>query len=84
MSPFYPIIAKQKGMSLSTIGYIIGTFAFMCMFAGICVGYFLNRVAGPKTVIAMCTGLVVTSTFIMGYIESVEDLNIFIGLSFAA
>jgi len=38
MSPFYPIVAKQKGLALSTIGIIIGTFAFMSMFSGIYVG----------------------------------------------
>lgn len=66
------------------IGYIIGTFAFVSMFSGICIGYFLNRVAGPKFLIAVCTSLVVISTFIMGFLKRVDDLNLFIYLSFLA
>ena len=84
MSPFYPVVAKQKGIAISTIGYIIGTFAFVSMFSCLCVGYLLKRVVGAKTVISICTCLIVVSTFIMGYIKGVQDINAFIGLSFLA
>ena len=71
-------------MSLSTIGYIIGSFALVSMFSSMMAGYALSRFAGPKTLISCCTMLIVASTFIMGYIEVVEDVNTFIALSFLA
>jgi hypothetical protein len=46
MSPFYPLKAKDKGISILWIGIVIGSMALMQIVSGVIVGKYLHKMGG--------------------------------------
>ena len=53
MSPFYPLKAKEKGITIIWIGFVIGIMAMFQIVSGIFVGKFLHKMGGRQYVIML-------------------------------
>jgi len=53
MSPFYPLKAKEKGVSVIWVGMVIGTMAITQIISSFLVGKFLKKMGGRTQVIFM-------------------------------
>lgn len=51
MSPFYPLKAKEKGITIIWIGFVIGIMALFQIVSGIIVGKYLHKMGGRQYVI---------------------------------
>ena len=53
MSPFYPLKAKEKDISASGVGSVMGTFPIAQLVSAFLVGKCLQRLGGRATVIVI-------------------------------
>ena len=60
MSPFYPIKAKEKGVSVVNIGFVIGTMAVSQIMGSFFVGKFLKALGGRNCIIITATLLIIS------------------------
>jgi MFS family permease len=84
MSPFYPIKAKEKGVTVVWVGIVIGTMAVFQIISSFLVGRYLNELGGRNTVIFMATIMIILQALILGSLEYVEDDQTFLWWSFIA
>lgn len=84
MSPFYPLKAKEKGVSIVYTGFVIGTMAVFQILSSALIGRFLKKIGGRNWVIYMGTFLIIIQTSCLGLINYVDDDKLFLLLSFAA
>ena len=49
--PLYPLVAKEKGVSIVTIGYVLSIFALMMTLSGFCIGSVIGSVGGPTKLV---------------------------------
>lgn len=81
--PFYPIEAEIKGVPRVLLGFIIGTFAIVFIISSIVTGQnlkFIGRANGLKFGMLF----IVVQLTIMGSLEYVDNVPIFILMSFIA
>ena len=81
--PFYPQEAERKGVPRILLGFIIGTFATVYTFSSLVTGKILGRIGRP-TGLKFGTMFVVIQLFLMGFLQFVDNLYLFIGISFIA
>jgi len=81
--PFYPQEAERKGVPRILLGFIIGTFAIVYIISSLLTGKFLSRIGRPR---GLKFGLmfVVVQLLIFGFLMFVDNVYLFIGLSFLA
>lgn len=84
MSPFYPIKAKQKGVTVGWIGIVMGTMAVFQIISSSLVGRYLQKLGGRTTVIFIATLMIIAQSIILGMLEYVESDEQFLYLSFLA
>jgi MFS family permease len=84
MSPFYPIKAKQKGVTVGWIGIVIGCMALFQIISSYLVGRFLKQLGGRTTVVFIATLMIISQALILGLLEWVESDETFLYLSFVA
>lgn len=84
MSPFYPLKAKEKGVSVIWIGFVIGTMAVFQILSSFLVGKFLKQMGGRNFIITFSTMLIIVQTTMLGYLEYVDDDDLFLNISFIA
>jgi MFS family permease len=85
MSPFYPIKAKEKGVSPVSIGLVFGTMAFSQMIASCVVGRSMHIFGNVRHgVIMIGTLLIVFQTASLGYLDNINDVATFLRISFIA
>ena len=65
------------------LGFIIGTFATVYTFSSLVTGKILGRIGRP-TGLKFGTMFVVIQLFLMGFLQFVDNLYLFIGISFIA
>jgi hypothetical protein len=46
MSPFYPLKAKEKGITIIWIGFVIGIMALFQIVSSVIVGKYLHKMGG--------------------------------------
>ena len=51
MSPFYPLKARERGISIIYIGLMLGLMAIMQIVSSLLVGKFLHRIGGRHPII---------------------------------
>ncbi len=81
--PFYPFEAEKKGVPRIYLGFIIGTFAVVYIFASLFTGKFLTRIGRTRSLIFGLLS-VVLQLLILGLLVFVDNLFWFIFLSFLA
>lgn len=69
---------------MGTIGMVLGTFAFVQMFAGFLVGKFLKQMGGRSQIIVVGITLIVFQTVMLGYLEKIKETELFELISFVA
>jgi len=84
MAPFYPLKAKEKGVSVIYVGFVIGTMALFSIISSYIIGRCLKRMGGRKYIIFVSTVLIICQTCLLGYLEYVDDEDTFLLLSFIA
>ena len=84
MSPFYPIKAKEKDISSSYVGMVMGTFPIAQLVSAFLVGKCLQRLGGRATVIVIGQMMIVVQTVLLGYLQYEDDRQAFLILSFLA
>ena len=84
MSPFYPVKAKERGVSVVNIGFVIGTMAVCQIIGSFFVGLFLKALGGRNCIIITATLLIISQSALLGYLEYVEDDQMFLYLSLLA
>ena len=84
MSPFYPLKAKEKGITIIWIGFVIGIMALFQIVSGIIVGKFLHKMGGRQYVIMLGSFFIICQTALLGNLEYVKGFNEFLFISFLA
>ena len=83
IGPFYPQEAERKGVPRILLGFIIGTFAIVYIISSFITGKSLNKI-GRSTGLKFGTMLIVIQLFLLGILQFIDSLYVFIGLSFLA
>ena len=81
--PFYPFEAEKKGVPRIYLGFIIGTFAVVYIFASLLTGKYLSRIGRNRGLIFGLLSVVI-QLLIFGLLAFVDSLFLFIALSFFA
>lgn len=85
MSPFYPIKAKEKGVSQIYVGFIFGVMALCQILSSLLVGQFLHTFNIERhQLITMGSALIIFQTGVLGMLEHIDSVNAFITISFVA
>lgn len=59
MAPFYPLKAKEKGVSTMQIGLVIGVMAGMQIVSSALVGKYLHQIGGRNPIIMLGSMLII-------------------------
>lgn len=81
--PFYPLEAEKKGVPIVLLGFIIGTFALVFIISSIVTGKNLKRI-GRANGLKFGMLFIVSQLIIMGSLEYVDNVPIFVAMSFLA
>lgn len=85
LSPFYPLKAREKGISIIWIGFVLGFFAILQIIASALIGRNMHRLEGGRHVLIMVGSLLLIAQIsIMGLIDYVKDGEWFLFWSFFA
>jgi hypothetical protein len=61
MSPFYPIKAKQKGVTVGWVGFVIGTMAVFQIMSSYIIGKKMNKIGGGRTTVVFVATFLIIS-----------------------
>lgn len=81
-APFYPLEAEKKGATATQYGFVFGVFELTVFIVSPIYGKYLNKL-GPKFVFNAGIFTTASCSILFGFLDKVEDTNLFIGLSFA-
>lgn len=85
MSPFYPLKAREKGISVIWIGFVLGFFACLQIVSSALIGKNLHKLEGGRHILIMIGSLLlILQISIMGLIDYIEDGDWFLFWSFFA
>mmetsp|Transcript_16613 Transcript_16613/g.28301 ORF Transcript_16613/g.28301 Transcript_16613/m.28301 type:complete len:299 (-) Transcript_16613:695-1591(-) len=84
MAPFYPLKAREKGVSVIWIGMVIGLMAFMQIVSSALVGKFLHQMGGRNFIIIVGSLLIIFQTTFLTYLNYENDVQRFLAFSFLA
>lgn len=85
LSPFYPLKAREKGISVIWIGFVLGFFACLQIVASAIIGKNMHKLAGARHKLIMVGSLfLIAQISIMGLIDYIEDGDWFLFWSFFA
>ena len=72
MSPFYPLKAKEKGVTAVYVGFVFGTMAIAQMVSSFLVGKCMHNFGSVRHWVIMTgTLLIIIQTAGLGYIDNV-------------
>ncbi|KAG7163416.1 MFS-type transporter SLC18B1-like [Homarus americanus] len=81
-APFYPILAESKGATPTQYGFVFGIFELTVFIVSPIYGNYLNKI-GPKFMFNAGIFTTATTCIMFGFLDRINDTNVFIGLSFA-
>ena len=84
MAPFYPLKAKERGVSVIWVGFIIGIMAIMQIVSSVAVGKFLHKLGGRNPIIMIGSLLIIIQTSTLCLLNYEQDPNRFLIFSFIA
>ena len=85
MSPFYPLKAKEKGVTAVYVGFVFGTMAVAQMISSFMVGKRMHNFGSVRHVVIMIgTLLIIMQTAGLGYLDNVDDEKMFLKISFVS
>ena len=86
MSPFYPLKAKEKNISVVYVGFVMGVMAATQIVSSFIIGKFMHNFqeVGRHHIIMLGTFLIIIQTASLGYLDNVNDRTVFLTISFAA
>lgn len=85
LSPFYPLKAREKGISVIWIGFVLGFFACLQIVSSALIGKNMHKLEGGRHVLIMIGSLLLIAQIaIMGLIDYIEDGDWFLFWSFFA
>jgi len=85
MSPFYPLKAKEKGVTAVYVGFVFGTMAVAQMISSFMVGKCMHNFGSVRHVVIMIgTLLIIMQTAGLGYLDNVDDEKMFLKISFVS
>jgi len=85
LSPFYPLKAREKGISVIWIGFVLGFFAILQIVASALIGKNLHKIQGGRHILIMIGSLLLIAQItIMGLIDYIKDPDWFLFASFLA
>ena len=85
MSPFYPLKAREKGISVIWIGFVLGFFAILQIISSALIGKYMHKLEGGRHILIMIGSvLIIAQISIMGLVDYIEDGDYFLWVSFVA
>jgi len=61
LNPFYPLIAKEKGLSIIEIGIVLSTMAWVSIAASFTMGKFMHFIGAGRQMVILGGSLLIMS-----------------------
>lgn len=85
LSPFYPLKAREKGVQVIWIGFVLGFFAVLQIISSALIGRYMHVLKGGRHILIMIGSiLLILQITIMGLIDYIKDGDYFLYASFFA
>lgn len=85
LSPFFPLKAKEKGVTVQQIGLVLGFFACLQIITSVLLGRYMHHLEGGRHLLIMVGSfLLIAQITIMGFIDYIESAFIFLFFAFIA